>query len=130
MATTEGFTHYACDVASCATDAYAIPGSDGADQFSVRRRIDAQGVERTMLVCADHAKAYQAIAEGGDAGWAQFAKDGTGAIVSQADLDAANKRADERDKAAKWWSDKYSALKAEYDAYKLAHPDTTEGGAE
>lgn len=130
MATTEGFTHYACDVASCATDAYAIPGSDGADQFSVRRRIDAQGVERTMLVCADHAKAYQAIAEGVDAVWAQFAKDGTGAIVSQADLDAANKRADERDKAAKWWSDKYSALKAEYDAYKLAHPDTTEGGAE
>lgn len=128
MATTEGFTHYACDVASCATDAYAIPGSDGADQFSVRRRIDAQGVERTMLVCADHAKAYQAIAEGVDAVWAQFAKDGTGAIVSQADLDAANKRADERDKAAKWWSDKYSALKAEYDAYKLVHPDTTEGG--
>lgn len=128
MATTEGFTHYACDVASCATDAYAIPGSDGADQFSVRRRIDAQGVERTMLVCADHAKAYQAIAEGVDAVWAQFAKDGTGAIVSQADLDAANNRADERDKAAKWWSDKYSALKAEYDAYKLAHPDTTEGG--
>lgn len=128
MATTEGFTHYACDVASCATDAYAIPGSDGADQFSVRRRIDAQGVERTMLVCADHAKAYQAIAEGVDAVWAQFAKDGTGAIVSQADLDAANKRADERDKAAKWWSDKYSALQAEYDAYKLAHPDTTEGG--
>ena len=130
MATTEGFTHYACDVASGATDAYAIPGSDGADQFSVRRRIDAQGVERTMLVCADHAKAYQAIAEGVDAVWAQLAKDGTGAIVSQADLDAANKRADERDKAAKWWSDKYSALKAEYDAYKLAHPDTTEGGAE
>ena len=130
MATTEGFTHYACDVASCATDAYAIPGSDGADQFSVRRRIDAQGVERTMLVCADHAKAYQAIAEGVDAVWAQFAKDGTGAIVSQADLDAANKRADERDKAAKWWSDKYSALKAEYDAYRAAHPDTTEGGAE
>ena len=129
MATTEGFTHYACDVASCATDAYAIPGSDGADQFSVRRRIDAQGVERTMLVCADHAKAYQAIAEGVDAVWAQFAKDGTGAIVSQADLDAANKRADERDKAAKWWSDKYSALKAEYDAYRAAHPDT-EGGAE
>lgn len=130
MATTEGFTHYACDVASCATDAYAIPGSDGADQFSVRRRIDAQGVERTMLVCADHAKAYQAIAEGVDAVWAQFAKDGTGAIVSQADLDAANQRADERDKAAKWWSDKYSALKAEYDAYKAAHPDTTEGGDE
>ena len=130
MATTEGFTHYACDVASCATDAYAIPGSDGADQFSVRRRIDAQGVERTMLVCADHAKAYQAIAEGVDAVWAQFAKDGTGAIVSQAALDAANKRADARGKAAKWWSDKYSALKAEYDAYKLAHPDTTEGGAE
>ena len=129
MATTEGFTHYACDVASCATDAYAIPGSDGADQFSVRRRIDAQGVERTMLVCADHAKAYQAIAEGVDAVWAQFAKDGTGAIVSQADLDAANKRADERDKAAKWWSDKYSALKAEYDAYKLAHPDTEGGDA-
>ena len=94
MATTEGFTHYACDVASCATDAYAIPGSDGADQFSVRRRIDAQGVERTMLVCADHAKAYQAIAEGVDAVGAQFAKDGTGASVSQADLDAANKRAD------------------------------------
>ena len=130
MATTEGFTHYACDVASCATDAYAIPGSDGADQFSVRRRIDAQGVERTMLVCADHAKAYQAIAEGVDAVWAQFAKDGTGAIVSQADLDAANKRADERDKAAKWWSDKYSALKAEYDAYRAAHPDTADGGAE
>lgn len=129
MATTEGFTHYACDVASCATDAYAIPGSDGADQFSVRRRIDAQGVERTMLVCADHAKAYQAIAEGVDAVWAQFAKDGTGAIVSQADLDAANKRADERDKAAKWWSDKYSALKAEYDAYKAAHPDTEGGDA-
>lgn len=128
MATTEGFTHYACDVASCATDAYAIPGSDGADQFSVRRRIDAQGVERTMLVCADHAKAYQAIAEGVDAVWAQFAKDGTGAIVSQADLDAANKRADERDKAAKWWSDKYSALKAEYDAYRAAHPDTADGG--
>lgn len=130
MATTEGFTHYACDVASCATDAYAIPGSDGADQFSVRRRIDAQGVERTMLVCADHAKAYQAIAEGVDAVWAQFAKDGTGAIVSQADLDAANKRADERDAAAKWWSDKYSALKAEYDAYRAAHPDTADGGAE
>lgn len=129
MATTEGFTHYACDVASCATDAYAIPGSDGADQFSVRRRIDAQGVERTMLVCADHAKAYQAIAEGVDAVWAQFAKDGTGAIVSQADLDAANKRADERDAAAKWWSGKYAALEKEYDAYRAAHPDT-EGGAE
>ena len=129
MATTEGFTHYACDVASCATDAYAIPGSDGADQFSVRRRIDAQGVERTMLVCADHAKAYQAIAEGVDAVWAQFAKDGTGAIVSQADLDAPNKRADERDAAAKWWSGKYAALEKEYDAYKAAHPDT-EGGAE
>ena len=130
MATTEGFTHYACDVASCATDAYAIPGSDGADQFSVRRRIDAQGVERTMLVCADHAKAYQAIAEGVDAVWAQFAKDGTGAIVSQADLDAANKRADERDAAAKWWSGKYAALEKEYDAYRAAHPDTADGGAE
>lgn len=130
MATTEGFTHYACDVASCATDAYAIPGSDGADQFSVRRRIDAQGVERTMLVCADHAKAYQAIAEGVDAVWAQFAKDGTGAIVSQADLDAANKRADERDAAAKWWSGKYAALEKEYEAYRAAHPDTADGGAE
>ena len=129
MATTEGFTHYACDVASCATDAFAFPGSDGADQFSVRRRIDAQGVERTMLVCADHAKAYQAIAEGVDAVWAQFAKDGTGAIVSQAALDAANRRADERDKAAKGWSDKYSALKAEYDAYRAAHPDTDGGDA-
>ena len=130
MATTEGFTHYACDVASCATDAYAIPGSDGADQFSVRRRIDAQGVERTMLVCADHAKAYQTIAEGVDAVWAQFAKDGTGAIVSQADLDAANKRADERDAAAKWWSGKYAALEKEYEAYRAAHPDTADGGAE
>lgn len=127
MATTEGFTHYACDVASCATDAYAIPGSDGADQFSVRRRIDAQGVERTMLVCADHAKAYQVIAEGVDAVWAQFAKDGTGAIVSQADLDAANKALADMTKSRDTWWNNYQQIKAEYDAYRAAHPDTADG---
>ena len=128
MSITEGYNHYKCDVASCENDAYAQPDSDGADSFVTRSYIDAEGVERTFVLCSEHAAKYKELATAMDAVRSQFITDGTGAIVSQADLDAANKRADERDKAAKWWSDKYSALKAEYDAYKLAHPDTTEGG--
>ena len=128
MAITPGYSHYSCDGADCANDTYAQPDTDGADSVVTRSYIDAEGVERTVVLCSEHASKYKELATAMDAVRSQFITDGTGAIVSQADLDAANQRADERDKAAKWWSDKYSALKAEYDAYKLAHPDTTEGG--
>ena len=129
MAITPGYSHYSCDVADCANDTYAQPDSDGADSFVTRTYIDAEGVERTFVLCSEHASKYKELATAMDAVRSQFITDGTGAIVSQADLDAANKRADERDKAAKWWSDKYSALKAEYDAYRAAHPDTDGGDA-
>ena len=129
MAITPGYSHYSCDVADCANDTYAQPDSDGADSFVTRTYIDAEGVERTFVLCSEHASKYKELATAMDAVRSQFITDGTGAIVSQADLDAANKRADERDKAAKWWSDKYSALTAEYDAYRAAHPDTEGGDA-
>ena len=106
MAITPGYSHYSCDVADCANDTYAQPDSDGADSFVTRTYIDAEGVERS-----------------------QFAKDGTGAIVSQADLDAANKALADMTKSRDTWWDNYQQIKAEYDAYRAAHPDT-EGGAE
>ena len=128
MAITPGYSHYSCDVADCANDTYAQPDSDGADSFVTRTYIDAEGVERTFVLCSEHASKYKELATAMDAVRSQFITDGTGAIVSQADLDAANKRADERDAAAKWWSGKYAALEKEYEAYRAAHPDTADGG--
>lgn len=129
MAVTEGYYHYDCDVASCENDAYAQPDSDGADSFVTRSYIDAEGVERTFVLCSEHAAKYKELATAMDAVRSQFAKDGTGAIVSQADLDAANKALADMTKSRDTWWNSYQQIKKEYDAYRAAHPDTEGGDA-
>lgn len=130
MSITEGYNHYKCDVASCENDAYAQPDSDGADSFVSRTYIDAEGVERTFVLCSEHASKYKELATAMDAVRSQFITDGTGAIVSQADLDAANKALADMTKSRDTWWDNYQQIKKEYDAYRAAHPDTADGGAE
>ena len=129
MSITEGYNHYKCDVASCENDAYAQPDSDGADSFVTRSYIDAEGVERTFVLCSEHAAKYKELATAMDAVRSQFITDGTGAIVSQADLDAANKALADMTKSRDTWWDNYLQIKAEYDAYRAAHPDTEGGDA-
>ena len=127
MAITPGYSHYSCDVADCANDTYAQPDSDGADSFVTRTYIDAEGVERTFVLCSEHASKYKELATAMDAVRSQFITDGTGAIVSQADLDAANKALADMTKSRDTWWNNYQQIKAEYDAYRAAHPDTSDG---
>ncbi len=127
MAKEEGYTRFSCDVQGCASAAFALPDTDAADAYVTRRRVDAQGVERRMLLCPAHAAEYAKIVEASDAAYSEFEKTGRAELVTKAQLDAATARADERDKAAKWWADKHRALQAEFDAYRAAHPD---GGGE
>lgn len=138
MAIQDGYSRYQCDVQSCGNVSYALPDSNGADQYSVRRRIDANGQEVKMTLCAEHKKAYLEKAQKVDAMWAQFTKDGTGDLVTQAELDEAKadlaRMTKDRDgwwKRAKDAEAERDAIRAEYDAYRAAHPettDTTEGG--
>ena len=43
---------------------------------------------------------------------------------------AANKALADMTKSRDTWWDNYQQIKAEYDAYRAAHPDTADGGAE
>lgn len=120
---TEGYSRYACDVQGCAESAFALPHTDAADGYVLRRRIDAEGMERKLLICPAHAVAYAEIVRACDAAYAEFEKTGRASLATQAQLAEAEARAEERDKAAKWWSDKHKALQAEFDAYRAAHPE-------
>ena len=140
MAKTDGYSRYACDVQDCDHVTYALPDSDGADAYSVRRRIDANGVERRLLLCADHAKTYLAMAGKQDAAWAQFERDGSDAMRTAEDVAAVQGELDKakadlarmtKDRDG-WWKKakdaeaERDAIRAEYDAYRAAHPETTE----
>ena len=120
---TEGYSRYACDVQGCGESAFALPQTDVADGYVLRRRIDAEGVERKLLLCPAHAAAYARIVRACDAAYAEFEKTGVAGLATQAQLDAAEARAEERDTAARWWSEKHRALQAEFDAYRAAHPE-------
>ena len=140
MAIQDGYSRYTCDVQGCANSTYALPDSDGADGYSTRRRIDAQGVERSLVLCADHAKVYQSIVEAVDAVFAQFERDGSNSMRTAADVAAVQAELDKakadlasvtKDRDG-WWRKakdaeaERDAIKAEYDAYRAAHPETTE----
>lgn len=137
MAIQEGYSRYACDVQSCRSATYALPETDEADSYVIRRRIDASGVERKLLLCPSHAAIYTEIVKACDELYTAFERTGKVQIITKADLDAASTalaemtaKYEERRNAAKWWSDKHAALQAEFDAYKKTHPDTSvEGGA-
>lgn len=135
MAIQEGYSRYACDVQSCRSATYALPETDEADSYVIRRRIDASGVERKLLLCPNHAAVYTEIVKACDELYTAFEQTGKVQIITKADLDAANAalaemqaKYEEANKARKWWSNKHAALQAEFDAYKQTHPDTAAGG--
>lgn len=137
MPVESGFSRYACDVQGCQEAAFALPDTGGASGFSQRRRLRADGSERSLTLCSAHAKAWDATAKAVDEAFSALERTGEGTLATQADLEAERARTQaaqaslaEAEKARKWWGDKYRALEAEYAAYKAAHPDgaATGGG--
>lgn len=124
----EGYGRYSCDVASCQNSDFAQPHSDGADAYVVRRRIDAQGVERQMMVCSEHAKTYAELVSACDAAYDAFTRDGSMTLASAADIDELRSELSAMTSNRDSWIKKYKALKAEYEAYRAAHSDDTTGG--
>lgn len=134
MAVQDGYSRYACDVQSCNSSTFALPETDEADSYVMRRRIDASGVERKMLLCPEHAAIYADIVKACDGYYTEFEQTGKARIIAKADLEAANAavaalqtKLDEAEKARKWWGDKYRQLEEEFNAYKAAHPDKSAG---
>ena len=113
MAIEDGYSLYACDVQGCAASAYARAGTNVADGYVTRRRIDANGVERRTLLCPEHAKAYAALAAACDGLYGELMATGSATVVTREQLDAAQR----------------AALEAEYKAYREAHPDGSGGAA-
>ena len=135
MAVQDGYSRYACDVQSCNSSTFALPETDEADSYVMRRRIDVSGVERKMLLCPEHAAIYADIVKACDGYYTEFEQTGKARIIAKADLEAANAKTaevqaklDEAEKARKWWSDKFRALEKEFNAYKETHPDKQTGG--
>lgn len=127
MATTEGFTRYACDVASCGEVSFAIPDSAGADGFAIRCRIDKEGLEHELVLCGEHAHAYDALAAVSDEAFDRFEADGAAALVSAEEL-ASERAAREKAEAERDdWVKRYRKLVQDFQAYKKAHPE--EAGA-
>lgn len=129
MAIEDGYSLYACDVQGCSASAYARAGTNVADGYVTRRRIDANGVERRALLCPEHAKAYAALVAACDGLYGELMATGSATVVTGEQLDAAQRAARESEDARKWWGDRYRALEAEYKAYREAHPDGTGGAA-
>lgn len=124
---TEGYSHYKCDIQGCENEVYALPDTDAADGYVKRRRIDAEGIERTIVLCPKHAAIYAQVVKTCDGAYAALSKTGAASLYSQADIDALQTKLDEAEKARKWWGDRYRTLQAEFDAYKETHPDTPAG---
>lgn len=125
---TDGYSRYKCDVQGCDNEVYALPDTDAADGYVRRRRIDAEGIERTIVLCPKHAAIYAQLVKTCDSAYATLSKTGAAALYSQADIDALQTKLDEAEKARKWWGNRYRALQEEYDGYKATHPDVPEGG--
>lgn len=143
MAMTGGYNEYACDVRSCECRDFAQPDTDKADSYVRRRRYDDGGVEREIMLCAEHNATYARLVRTCEEAYQAFERDGSYALATQeevaelqatiaelqatiaqmqADYDALRRNRD-------LWVTKYNALEAEYEQYKRDHPDT-EGGDE
>lgn len=123
MPVIDGYSRYSCDVQGCQSTTYAVPDSDAADGYVTRRRIDAEGMERSMVLCPEHAAAYAALVKACDAAYVEFETTGKATIVGAGELRELQGKLDAAEKARKWWGDRFRALQKEFDDYKAAHPD-------
>lgn len=137
MSINEGFNRYRCDVVQCGKEAYALPQTDIADSYAVRRRIDADGMERTLVLCPEHAESYASLVNICETAYESFENDGTVNMPSREEVDALTAQLEtaldnlkqmtkSRDTwwaNAKNWEDRYNALAEEFEAYKKAHPE-------
>lgn len=86
MSIQEGYRYYACDVASCNEETYAMPDTDAADVYVTRRRIDANGQERELVLCSDHAQTYSDIVTKCDSAFASFEQSGEATLTTIAEV--------------------------------------------
>lgn len=88
MTIQEGYRRYACDVASCNEETYAMPNTDAADMYVTRRRIDASGQERELVLCSEHAQVYSALVESCDTAFDAFERSGEETLTTAAEVEA------------------------------------------
>ena len=136
MAKTEGYNEYACDVQSCTQHDFAKPNTDKADSYVTRHRITDEGVDREIMLCAEHNTTYAKLVGTCEQAYIKFEKDGEYALATKEEVDALTEQLEEAQAAYEAmkkdrnsWMKKYSDLEAEYEEYKRTHPDT-EGGEE
>lgn len=123
LATTEGFTRYACDVASCGEVSFAIPDSAGADGFAIRCRIDKEGLEHELVLCSEHAHAYDAIAAVSDEAFDRFEAEGESVLSSAEDLASERAAREKAESERDSWVKRYRKLAQDFAEYKKAHPE-------
>lgn len=123
MAIQEGYKRYACDVTSCDEAVYALPDTDAADMYATRRRIDANGEERSYVLCPEHAQAYSELVSACDSAYTEFEKTGTATLATADDVSALEKQlADMKASRDHWWS-QYQQVKSELDALQSSSED-------
>lgn len=136
MAMTEGYNEYACDVQVCTSHDFAQPNTDKADSYVRRHRYTDDGVEREIMLCAEHNATYARLVQTCEEAYVAFERDGSYALATQAEV--AELRAQLEQLQADYaamrknrdlWVTKHNALEAEFEQYKRDHPDT-EGGDE
>ena len=134
MARTDGYSEYACDVQVCTHSDYAQPETDKADSYVIRRRYDDNGVERSIMICAEHNAVYAKLVKACEEAYAAFERDGVYTLATQAEVDALTAQVEQlmaeyeaMKKDRNSWMKKYNELYAEFEEYKRTHPDTENG---
>lgn len=129
MAMTSGYSEYACDVQECSQRDYAMPDTDKADSYVERHRFTDDGVERTVMLCADHNKVYSALVKACEEAYTAFERDGSYTLATQAEVDALTAQLEQAKadyeavrKNRDYWVKRYNALEKEFEEYKKAHP--------
>lgn len=116
MAIQEGYKRYACDVTSCDEAVYALPDTDAADMYATRRRIDANGEERSYVLCPEHAQAYSELVSACDSAYTEFEKTGEATLTTAEEVEDLEKQlADMKNSRDHWWSE-YTKVKGQLDA--------------
>lgn len=76
MAIASGYSRYACDCAACSKVNYDVAGGQYAARYVTREWTDANGQQRTVVLCTDHSAVLTDILERHDAELAAFMKSG------------------------------------------------------
>lgn len=137
MAKTEGYNEYACDVQTCTQHDFAKPNTDKADSYVTRNRITDEGVERSIMLCAEHNATYAKLVGACEQAYVAFEHDGSYELATKEEveeLQAALEELQELYEAVRKnrdsWVTKYNQLSAEFEEYKRTHPDPNEEGGE